>query len=59
MRRGVVLVELLVQGPVLLGAGLSTTVRAARGVDVSGACGQLETAVKRQRLLKAATYARW
>jgi 23S rRNA (adenine2503-C2)-methyltransferase len=44
---------------VLLGAGLSTTVRAARGVDVSGACGQLETAVKRQRLLKAATYARW
>jgi 23S rRNA (adenine2503-C2)-methyltransferase len=38
---------------VLQEAGLSTTLRTPRGSDVSGACGQLERAAKRERLLRA------
>ena len=37
---------------VLAGEGLSATLRTPRGLDVSGACGQLEQAVKRARFLR-------
>ena len=46
---------------VLAGEGLSATVRTPRGLDVSGACGQLQQAVKRDRYLvrgSAGSYAR-
>ena len=46
---------------VLAGEGLSATVRTPRGLDVSGACGQLEQAAKRARHLvrsSAGSYAR-
>jgi 23S rRNA (adenine2503-C2)-methyltransferase len=37
---------------VLAGEGLSATLRTPRGLDVSGACGQLEQAVKKSRYLR-------
>ena len=46
---------------VLAGEGLSATLRTPRGVDIKGACGQLEQAVKRARFLvkgNVASYAR-
>ena len=46
---------------ILASEGLSTTLRTPRGVDVKGACGQLEQAAKRARFLlkgNVASYAR-